>query len=357
MKNSMKKVIALLLSAMMIVAMANIAVAEGNTVLDGVYDMENNDFGMETYLHFSPDGTYYAHFFMGAVVDAGTYEVKDEELVYLVSAGEDGTAGTEDDVTATAAQIVEMISYTNPTLVKVAYVDGKLVDYSLAGMANHRTMALTEGKAYDPANETPIAIVVLYADNLEGNTLTLYHDKSFADYTGDWGVFGTWTKNEDGSYTLIDEDDEDNVLTLTVNEDGTAAYAAADGEAKLLTTTVGPVAVNVFKAEGVQVASGDTTMGADVTLNCYDDGTCVLLVNITAIGMEVEADKGTYTVEDIFRFTFNFDAAGEIAGQPDWASATQTGIDVNVPYAATVQAMGSDLTIDAMLNGSVSSAQ
>ena len=50
-------------------------------------------------------------------------------------------------------------------------------------------------------------------------------------------------------------------------------------------------------------------------------------------------------------------AAGEIAGQPDWASATTSGIGVNVPYAATVQAMGSDLVIDAQLAGTASIAQ
>ena len=258
---------------------------------------------------------------------------------------------------ATATQIVELVSYVNPTPVKVAYVDGKLVDISLAGMANHRTMALTEGKAYDASTETPIKVVNLYADNLEGNTLTLYHDKSFVDYTGEMGIYGTWEKNEDGSYTLTDEDDEDNVFTLTWNEDGTASYSLGDGETKDLTTSIGPVAFNVFKAENVQVATADTTMGANLTLNCYDDGTCVLLVNITAIGMELEADKGTYTVADVFNYTFNFETAGEIAGQPDWASATTSGIGVNVPYAATVQAMGSDLVIDAQLAGTASIAQ
>ena len=117
------------------------------------------------------------------------------------------------------------------------------------------------------------------------------------------------------------------------------------------------MAFNVFKAENVQVATADTTMGANLTLNCYDDGTCVLLVNITAIGMELEADKGTYTVADVFNYTFNFETAGEIAGQPDWASATTSGIGVNVPSAATVQAMGSDLVIDAQLAGTASIAQ
>lgn len=357
MMNTMRKSISLLLTLLLTFSLVSVATAEGNPVLEGVYDLEKNDFGMETFYHFNADGTYYASFFMGAVTDAGTYEIKDEELTYMVSAGADGTAGTEDDEMATATQIVELVSYVNPTPVKVAYVDGKLVDISLAGMANHRTMALTEGKAYDASTETPIKVVNLYADNLEGNTLTLYHDKSFVDYTGEMGIYGTWEKNEDGSYTLTDEDDEDNVFTLTWNEDGTASYSLGDGETKDLTTSIGPVAFNVFKAENVQVANADTTMGANLTLNCYDDGTCVLLVNITAIGMELEADKGTYTVADVFNYTFNFETAGEIVGQPDWASATASGIGVNVPYAATVQAMGSDLVIDAQLAGTASIAQ
>lgn len=215
MMNTMRKSISLLLTLLLTFSLVSVATAEGNPVLEGVYDLEKNDFGMETFYHFNADGTYYASFFMGAVTDAGTYEIKDEELAYMVSAGADGTAGTEDDEMATATQIVELVSYVNPTPVKVAYVDGKLVDISLAGMANHRTMALTEGKAYDASTETPIKVVNLYADNLEGNTLTLYHDKSFVDYTGEMGIYGTWVKNEDGSYTLTDEDDEDNVFTLT----------------------------------------------------------------------------------------------------------------------------------------------
>ena len=76
-----------------------------------------------------------------------------------------------------------------------------------------------------------------------------------------------------------------------------------------------------------------------------------------AIKGELEADKGTYTVADVFNYTFNFETAGEIAGQPDWASATTSGIGVNVPYAATVQAMGSDLVIDVQLAGTASIAQ
>ncbi len=194
MMNTMRKSISLLLTLLLTFSLVSVATAEGNPVLEGVYDLEKNDFGMETFYHFNADGTYYASFFMGAVTDAGTYEIKDEELAYMVSAGADGTAGTEDDEMATATQIVELVSYVNPTPVKVAYVDGKLVDISLAGMANHRTMALTEGKAYDASTETPIKVVNLYADNLEGNTLTLYHDKSFVDYTGEMGIYGTWEK-------------------------------------------------------------------------------------------------------------------------------------------------------------------
>ena len=355
MMNGGKKLVSLLLMLAMMFTMCTLAMAEDKLVLEGVYDMENNDFGMETYYYFSAEGTYYSSFFMGAVVDAGTYEVKNEELTYLASLGEDGTAGTEDDVTAVATQVVELASYLSADAVKVAYVDGKLVDISLAGMANHRTMVLSEGKVHDVASETPIVVVNLYADNLEGNTLPLYHDKSFADYTGDDGIYGTWAKNEDGSYALTDEDGA--AYALTWNEDGTASFGLVEGDKKVLTTSVGPMVFNAFTAEDVKLATAGTTMGANLTLNCYEDGTCVLLVNITAIGMELEADRGTYTVADIFNYTFNFETAGEIAGQPDWASATTTGISVKVPYAATVQAMGSDLVIDTVLNGVASIGQ
>lgn len=85
MMNTMRKSISLLLTLLLTFSLVSVATAEGNTVLEGVYDMENNDFGMETFYHFNADGTYYASFFMGAVTDAGTYEIKDEELAYMVA--------------------------------------------------------------------------------------------------------------------------------------------------------------------------------------------------------------------------------------------------------------------------------
>lgn len=118
MMNTMRKSISLLLTLLLTFSLVSVATAEGNPVLEGVYDLEKNDFGMATFYHFNADGTYYASFFMGAVTDAGTYEIKDEELAYMVSAGADGTAGTEDDEMATATQIVELVSYVNPTPVK-----------------------------------------------------------------------------------------------------------------------------------------------------------------------------------------------------------------------------------------------
>ena len=58
MMNTMRKSISLLLALLLTFSLVSVATAEGNTVLEGVYDMEKNDFGMETFYHFNADGTY-----------------------------------------------------------------------------------------------------------------------------------------------------------------------------------------------------------------------------------------------------------------------------------------------------------
>lgn len=57
MMNTMRKSISLLLTLLLTFSLVSVATAEGNPVLEGVYDLEKNDFGMETFYHFNADGT------------------------------------------------------------------------------------------------------------------------------------------------------------------------------------------------------------------------------------------------------------------------------------------------------------
>lgn len=140
-----------------------------------------------SFVHFNEDGSYYSSYFDKAVVDAGVWEVLDEELEYSVDAGPDGDANTvEDNTKAAAAQVVALTSYQTGETVKIAYVDDQLCDMSMAGLANHRNLAHDAGYAYNPAtDETSIQLYVFYAGNSIGSNITLSHDRSFVDVTGD----------------------------------------------------------------------------------------------------------------------------------------------------------------------------
>lgn len=54
MMNTMRKSISLLLTLLLTFSLVSVATAEGNPVLEGVYDLEKNDFGMETFTTSMP---------------------------------------------------------------------------------------------------------------------------------------------------------------------------------------------------------------------------------------------------------------------------------------------------------------
>ena len=315
---------------------------------DGIYELENNDIGMKSFIRFNEDMTYYAFYFDGGVIEAGTYEVLDEALDY-----------TTTDSSGTTAKTVVLTSYQGGEQ-RWAYDDAqdKFMGVSLGGMANGRVMFHNAEYAYDAEKEEQsFAIYSFYANNDTGASLTLYHDRTFVDYTGDLGDEGIWV-NEGNVYTLTSTENNGAVYTLTVNGPS-ADYDKGDGVVELRDTITSSTVtlLNTFAAEDVQVG---LPMGVDVRIDCYSDGTCKTVVYVEQVDADLEVDAGTYTVADVFNYTFSFAAAGEIAGVPDYASATESGINVSVPYKADVTAdfMGAEtpMSIDVSLTGVASEA-
>lgn len=134
---------------------------------------------------------------------------------------------------------------------------------------------------------------------------------------------------------------------MTINSEFTGMYNpnASAGTAE-------PTVVTTMRCEEVQVG---LPMSVALRLDCYDDGTCKLIVEVAQIGAELEADKGTYTVSETMKYAFAFEAAGEVAGEPDYATASESGVDINVAYAADVEVefngANTPLSIDATLTG------
>lgn len=337
-------------------AVANTATAEASPtetdITAGVYEWENNASGMKTQYRFNEDGTYYGMFFGGGVTDAGTYEVLDTGMEYSADGGADKDFSTaEDNTLATSAQTVVLTSYLGGEALRMAYQDDALCDIPIGGgLATHATMVHNVAYAYDPAeDEASIAVKTLYANGESGSTLTLYHDKTYVDYTGDVGDEGTWEQDGD-TYTLISADTAGQTKTLTVSADGTATYGDLP-----LASSLGDEIAYTFTAKDAQVG---LPMGVDLTLNCYPDGSCKLMVYVAAVETELEADTGTYTVDPAsFKISFVFDKAGEIAGEADFANATAEGLPTMVPYKADTEVSFMDavtpLTIDCVLEGTV----
>ena len=322
---------------------------------DGYY--YENTTGLNSFYHFNEDGTYYGKFFDGGVVDAGTYKVLDEEMEYSVSGGADEDFGTlEDNESATAPQVIELTSYLNGSVLKIAYDNDKLCDTTLGGMAGNKTLEHKADYNYVASvEETPIIICEFYSGGSVGSMLTLNHDKTFGDTTGDTYLNGTWEMIDGNNYTLTYTDGS--TAQLAISEDKrSSTLTPADRTALELAASLdsGEEAQTVLILEAKEAQVG-LPMGVDVLLNAYDDGTCDLSVYVAAVDATLVADTGTYTVDAAMQFVFTFENAGEVAGIPDYESASESGIEVSATYTADVavefNGTQTPLSIDSTLTG------
>ena len=330
--------------------------AAGDVSMTDGYYFENTT-GLNSFYHFNEDGTYYGKFFDGGMTDAGTWKLLEEEMEYSVSGGADGDFGTlEDNEKATASQVIELTSYLNGASLKIAYDNDKLCDTTLGGMALNKTLEHKADYNYVASvEETPIIIAEFYANDSVGSMLTLNHDKTFGDTTGDTYLNGTWEMTDSKNYTLTYADGT--TASLVISDDNkSAALTLADGAKLALSASVEEegeaTVVMTLEAKEAQVG---LPMGVDVLLNAYSDGTCELAVYVAAVDATLVADTGTYTADAAMQFVFTFEKAGEIAGTPNYETATESGVDVSADYAAdvTVEFNGAEtpLTINSTLTG------
>lgn len=121
-----------------------------------------------------------------------------------------------------------------------------------------------------------------------------------------------------------------------------------------------PVEVLRFATEENVTVSGIpgvNTAESPVVAVLYSDGSVELTVSV--FGNEVLVDSGTYTIDTSGTFPaigFEFDAAGTIAAQADFSTATASSLGYNITYTAdevTVTALGNtfDISFTATLSG------
>lgn len=309
-------------------------------ITDGYYKTDIS--GLPSFYHFSEDGTYYGYFFDGGVTDAGTYEILDKSMDYYETYN-DGVA--DEASKKTAAQVITLTSYVGGGVTEIPFDGDRLCDFTAGGMSSHVFMDHDAAFAYNADEMEPaIAVQTLYAGNDAGMTLTLYHNRSFVDYTGESRVGGTWDQTT-GGYELTAEDGTKLTLTLT---DGGASYDKNGETVELSNKLMAAEVVAEFVPDAAVPVTGVPGMegpsDCEVKLLVYGNDTMELITDI--FGNEVVVDKGTYTLDTsgpIPGYAFTFESAGELASEPDYASATESSINLSLSYAVTDAACSVDV--------------
>lgn len=293
--------------------------------------------GMKVFYHFSEDGTYYGSAYDGGKNDAGTYVLADGGIEYYADLKDWSQMGAVDDnyvesSKTTSSQKLTLTSYLGGEPQVIAYETGKMCDFLLMGQSKNVTLTQDATYNYIAADEeTPIAIATYYYENNSMNTLTLYHDKTYKDYTGLNGGNGTWVKTSTG-YTLTNSSDAER--TLTVSGDS-VSYKIGNDTHELTTTT--SEAVAVFEAEEISIAGiagMEEAQNCPVKLNVYGTGSCELVMSFA--GNDVVVDTGTCVIDDSGMFpsyTFTFEHV-TVTAEPDYSTATLTSITIKATVTA-----------------------
>ena len=153
-------------------------------------------------------------------------------------------------------------------------------------------------------------------------------------------IEGTWEMSEDGkTFTLTPESDSDTGATLVISDDGASAtYTPEGGEAVTLKIDQSkPVAVKFATV----IPADQNGIGQDVDcwINCYNDNTCELY--ISAYGVELALDQGSYESADDGTIAFHFGTMGDISSTNADGGAT---VDVSYTGAPGVGDINTTLT-------------
>lgn len=307
---------------------------------DGYYTTQVS--GLNCFYHFNEDNTYYGYFFDGGITDAGTYEVQNKTMDYYETYVDEVA---DEASKKTASQTIVLTSYAGGAVLEIPLDGDRLCDFTIGGMSSHAFMNHEADFAYNAEEMEPsIVVQTLYNNNDSGMTLTLYHNRTFVDYTGDKRDGGTWAPI-DGGYTLTSE--AGGTYTLTMGEKIT--YQKGDETLSLTNQISAGEIVAAFTSEepvgvtGVPGMEGATD--SEVKLIAYDNGTAELVANM--FGNDVIVDQGTYVTaaegSPIPTYTFMFNSAGELVSEPDYTSATANSIVMNLHYVVSDAACSIDI--------------
>lgn len=291
------------------------------------------------FYHFYPDdlgigAVFYAGYAWNQIIFSGTYTVAEEPIEYTVSIDRDGNTES-----GTAPYTITLYGWDGAELDKIGY-DGEHVyniavntncDPATGGGAVKQDKATAEVIEANPdtfAGEKGIPYMNFEDPNDASATLQLNTNGTYSDLVI-FAVDGTWAKTAEGEYTLTPADPTNDGAVLTAQDDGSYLYVSTSGT---------EVSLKEIKEAAVAYTFAGKTpfmeAEADVTISCMDDGTCV--VTIAAFGMEMQIDQGTWSADEAFTFTFQFDGAGECVSE----YGGETGVQVAYVNEGTVSAIG-----------------
>ena len=289
------------------------------------YGYEVGDMLMSYYFHFYEEQpvlgkVFYAGMCMNQINFAGTYDVVEENYDYSCYAyREDQEADKKTE--GTAPYTVYFYDWDGNELDKCGYDGDNL--YS-----NMTTITGVGGENIILAHDTDVAnskyadtytaeagqIYVSYVSEEDAtSTVALYHNGRYMDMVN-MMVEGNWTMAEtaDGyEFTLTPDSDSDTAAVLDVTSDfATATYTPDGGEAVALVNNKDAGPAVSYTLTGTIAIPGQDGAEADLVGKLYDDGTVTLTAS--AFGTDMDIDAGTYTVDDSYVYTFEFDNAGEL---------------------------------------------
>lgn len=294
---------------------------------------------MIQFYHFYPDdlgigAVFYVGYTWNQIYFSGTYTVAEEPIEYTVSVDRDGNTET-----GTAPYTITLYGWDGAELDKIGY-DGEHVyniavntncDPSTGGGKVKQDKATAEVIEANPdtfAGEKGIPYMNFVDPTDASATLQLNTNGTYSDLVF-FAVDGKWAKTAEGEYTLTPADPTNDGAVVKLQEDGSYKYTSTSGSEVVL-QEVKEAAVSFTFAGKTPFMGAE----ADVTVTCLDDGTCV--VTIAAFGMEMPIDKGTWSADAAFTFTFQFESAGQIVSE----YGGETGVQVTYANENTVSTIG-----------------
>jgi hypothetical protein len=260
----MKKVLSITLALLMFLAPLTVhasSAEEVPVICQGIFEYLQTPEGYDPflhYIHFYPNGVFYASQLNGSSFAAGFYEIKDEPLEI--------TDAEIAEKTISGSQTIYLTLTDGSEYETLAY-DAENGKVGLVKHSYNNVLTQNKESAHTSEDEFGVAMTEYVLGDDEYSLIRFMHNGTFENTVGAL-LEGTWDK--DGSvYTMNDTDG--GTSTLTANEDDTAIYVDPEGESHSLNLIKAAEAVLSFRGS-VAATYGDMI----VTIDCFEGDKAVM---------------------------------------------------------------------------------